>query len=123
MKHCKKCGAQLADDDTYCYFCGSPLEEEVKKEEVRFNTTYNYENENYIRGEKNVFAIIGFIFAFFWPIVGLVLSCIGLSRSKRIDGIGRGMAIGGIIVAILNLVMALVIFLFYSYLIANEGGV
>ena len=27
MKNCKHCGAQLADDDTYCYFCGNPLEE------------------------------------------------------------------------------------------------
>ena len=50
MKYCRKCGAQLADDDNYCYFCGSNLEEqkeELKEERPTFTDQSYYEDNNH----------------------------------------------------------------------------
>ncbi len=52
------------------------------------------------KDEKNTIAIVGLIFAFFVPIVGLIMSIIGLSKSKKTKGVGKGLAIAGIIVSI-----------------------
>ena len=118
MKHCKKCGAQLADDDDYCYFCGSALEDEkeikgeIKNDNIGFNNSYdNNYNHQYTR--RNGLATAGFVLAFFSPIVGLVLSIIGLNKSKTMDGLGRGLAIAGIIVAILNFVITFIMYAIY----------
>ncbi|AEI11776.1 DUF4190 domain-containing protein [Cellulomonas gilvus] len=61
-------------------------------------------------------AILGLVFAFvFWP-AGLVLSIIGMGKTKREGTDGRGLAIGGLVVSLLSLVgtvaaiLALVVF-------------
>ena len=119
MKHCKKCGAQLADDDTYCYFCGANLEEENTNEEKPVFT--NHYEDNYIprNTESNNLALAGFIVAFFSPIVGLVLSIIGLRKARELNGLGRGHAIAGIVVSILNVVLT---FILYSFYISMYNG-
>ena len=127
MKHCKHCGAQLADDDTYCYFCGANLEEETEKVEAKPFDSYgdNY-NNNYVHyhNQTNTLAVVGFVMAFLSPIVGLVLSILGLNRAKMMNGLGRKMAVAGIIVAIANFVITFVIyFLYAAYFYAEEGGV
>ena len=108
MKHCKNCGAQLADDDDYCYFCGKPLEEEIKEKPV----FTNHDEDSYVprSNEYNGIALAGLILAFFSPIIGLILSCIGLNKSKQLNGLGRGQAIAGIIVSIINFALTLVIY-------------
>lgn len=126
MKHCKHCGAQLADDDTYCYFCGANLEEEVEKVEAKTFDSYgdNY-NDNYAHyhNQTNTLAVVGFVMAFLSPIVGLVLSILGLNRARVMKGVGRKMAVAGIIVAIANFIITFVIyFLYAAYLYAEEGG-
>ena len=117
MKYCTKCGAQIADDDDYCYFCGNKLniEEKDEKEELKFSE--QKDDEFYYQSErKNGLAIAGFVVAFFSPIVGLILSIIGLNKSKDMKGEGRGMAIAGIIIAIMTFVVSFII-----YFIAFEG--
>lgn len=125
MKNCKNCGAQLADDDDYCYFCGKPVSE---VEERPVNTNYenhndrytnNYQN-NYNTQPRNGIALAGFIVAFFSPIVGLVLSIIGLNKSKTMNGLGRKHAIAGIIISIVNFIFSF--FIYYIYYAAYYGG-
>ena len=48
----------------------------------------------------NVFAILGFIFAFVLPPLGLVFSIIGLATSGKYGGKLKGMAIAGLIISI-----------------------
>jgi hypothetical protein len=51
-------------------------------------------------------AVLGLVFAFvFWP-AGLVLSIIGLQRTKRNGTGGRGLALAGLIVSIVAAVLA-----------------
>ena len=119
MKYCSKCGAQLADDDMYCYNCGSEtkdLNEEKKVEKDAFDNYYenNYRNSNYYGEQRNTMATLGLVFSFISPILGLVFSIIGLNKSRLLDGVGRGQAIAGIIISILDFVLSfLIIYFFY----------
>ena len=113
MKHCPKCGAQLSDEDDYCYFCGSPYkdleigakdEEEIKFREEKDDNFY-YQTE-----ARNGFALAGFILSFFSPIVGFIFSVIGLNKSKDMKGLGRGQAIAGIIISIANFIFSFILY-------------
>ena len=44
-------------------------------------------------------------------IVGLILSLVGLSKSKQLGGLGRGMAIAGIVTSAVGIVASIVILL------------
>ncbi|MBP6642489.1 MAG: DUF4190 domain-containing protein [Flavobacteriales bacterium] len=55
-------------------------------------------------GGVNIFALLGFIFAFIFPIAGLVLSIIGLNKTKG-GGNGHGLALAGLIISIVFLVV------------------
>ena len=116
MKHCKYCGAQLADDEAYCYFCGKPTETEEEiieeKEEPSFSR-YEYNYQNTYDEPRNGIALAGFIVAFFSPLIGLILSSIGLNKSKMMDGVGRKYAIAGIIISICNFIFTFMIYYLY----------
>ena len=120
MKHCPKCGAQLADDDDYCYFCGNKLEEEiVERTEASFSHIENSSEQYRNNYDNNTPAVVGFVMSFIFPIVGLVLSIIGLKNSKRLNGKNRSLAIAGIIISILNYVITLGL---YFIIYMAEGG-
>jgi len=53
----------------------------------------------------NVFAILGFIFAFVLSPLGLVFSIIGLATSGKYGGKLRGMAIAGMIISIVGIAL------------------
>lgn len=55
-------------------------------------------------GKWNVCAIIGFILAFLFALIGLILSIIGLNQIKRTHEKGRGLAIAGIIISIIMMI-------------------
>lgn len=75
-----------------------------------YNTQYPNNNGGYYYGNSpynqapndrwNGLVIAGFIFSFLIPIVGLILSIIGLVQINRHGGKSRGMAIAGIIISI-----------------------
>ncbi|WP_241863100.1 DUF4190 domain-containing protein [Metamycoplasma hominis] len=58
----------------------------------------------------NEFAIVGFILSFFFSILGLIFSCIGLSKSKSMNDSGRTLSIAEIIISCLTMFFAFVIF-------------
>jgi uncharacterized membrane protein len=49
--------------------------------------------------KTNTLTIIGFILAFFFPLVGLILCIIGLQQIKKRKEKGRELAIAGIIIS------------------------
>lgn len=63
--------------------------------------------------KTNTLAIIGFIFAFLLPIIGLILSIIGLVQINKKKENGKGLAISGIIisciVAFIHLILTIAI--------------
>ena len=53
---------------------------------------------------KNVFAVSGFVLAFFFPSVSLTFSTIAILKARERAGAGQGLAVAGIVLAILVLV-------------------
>ncbi len=56
-------------------------------------------------------AIAGFVLSFFCSLLGLIFSIIGYNECKKSGGIvkGEGLALAGIIIAILNMLLAVVV--------------
>ena len=129
MKHCKYCGAQLADDEAYCYFCGKPTEteeeiiEEKEEQPIFHDQSYYEDKTTYNRQQINTVAMLGLVFAFISPIVGLILSIIGLNKSRQLNGLGRDLAIAGIIVSIVSMVLSLVLYMYLISLYGTEGAI
>ena len=115
MKHCKYCGAQLADDDDYCYFCGRVLEE---KTEQTFNNYNNNGNTQATR--RNVLARIGFVIAFFSPMIGLILSIVALNIAKNMNNDGKKYAIAGIIISVVTFVLSMALYFLLFYYFGEE---
>ena len=116
MKNCKHCGAQLADDDDFCYFCGKPIEEELEPKLSNEAAAYQQQDNNSI-------AVVGFVLAFLFPLLGFIFSIIGLNKAKRLDGKNKGYAVAGILIAVANWVITFAIyFALYAYSFENGGA-
>ena len=113
--NCMQCGKRLSDEARFCDVCGAPVgffnpvaprpyDPDNPQGQAAGVVPYGYGGSHSgghnATQQKNTQAILGFIFAFIIPIVGLVLSIIGLNKSKTNGGVGRGMAIAGIVISI-----------------------
>ena len=90
---CKNCGKEIDDRAVVCPNCG-----------VQVGTVAPAENKT------NVLAIVGFIFAFIMPIVGLICSIIGRNKAPECGGNGRGLATAGIVISVVWMVLAIIIY-------------
>lgn len=99
---CKKCGKEIKDDAVVCPYCGVQV--------GNFSTP---------TPKTNVLAIVGVIFAFLMPVVGLICSIIGKNKVEECGGNGKGLATAGIVIsviAIVLLVLAVVFLLAFAFL-------
>lgn len=69
----------------------------------------------------DVTAVLGLVFAFLVPIVGLVLSIIGLNRTKRDGTAGRGLALAGLIISIVFIALTLILLIGLFTFAATSG--
>ena len=90
---CKNCGKEIDDRAVVCPNCG-----------VQVGTVTPAENKT------NVLAIVGFIFAFIMPIVGLICSIIGRNKAPECGGNGKGLATAGIVISVVWMVLAIIIY-------------
>jgi len=58
-------------------------------------------------GKSNRIALAGLICSFLFPVIGLILSIIGLTKSYSLDGKGHDYAIGGIIISIVMIIIVI----------------
>jgi hypothetical protein len=66
-------------------------------------------NTVHAQEENNGMAIAGFVCSFFVPVVGVVLSAIGLSRVKKnITSKGKGLAVAGLVISIVGIAVWLI---------------
>ncbi|MDE5943809.1 MAG: hypothetical protein K2H30_06360 [Clostridia bacterium] len=80
---------------------------ENKKAEAEKAEAKNAEAETTAVDEpkkKNVIAIVGLVFAFILPLIGLILSCIGVARAETKNYDKCGLAIGGVVVSIVLMI-------------------
>lgn len=143
---CKRCGAELVEGAVYCANCGEPVEKEEEEKVVSEQTGDGHEEcchceecehdheEECCHCEEceakeepkllyNTFAIVGFVLAFFQPVLGLIFSCIGYSQSTKRPEKGTGLAIAGIIISIIAILsQILVVILNFSVFAAIIAG-
>ncbi|WP_223846870.1 DUF4190 domain-containing protein [Bifidobacterium rousetti] len=62
----------------------------------------------------NVMAVVGFALSFFVAIAGLILSIIGLRQIKRTGEKGRGLAIAGIVISVVQMLFVIVIIVIFA---------
>ena len=86
--YCANCGKEIDDKAVVCPYCG-----------VATGKTYSNTST-----ESNTMAIVGFIFAFLMPVVGLICSILGMKKSTELDGKGKGLALAGIIISIVAMI-------------------
>lgn len=92
MKYCENCGKELANG--VCPNCNGD----------------NTQNNNNIQSQNktNAYSIVGFVLSFFISIAGLIVSIIGLKKSKEMNN-GKGLSIAGIVISIVGLVFKILI--------------
>ena len=101
---CKNCEKEVMDEAYYCPYCGEKLREyelEVPLDEETKTVENEEENVATETEEKptNDMAIIGFVGAFVSPLLGFALGGIGLARSFKKKGAGRGFSIAALAVS------------------------
>jgi len=119
MKLCPLCGHQNKDEDKYCAYCGTKIEDVASQAKPAAEVKPTVEAQP-VKTDSNpwvaadTFAIIGFAGALgsagTLAIVALVFSILGL-RSKRL----HGMAVAGLVLSIIGIVFyALYFFILLS---------
>lgn len=83
---CSHCGKELPDDAYVCMNCGCLVGD------GKISATYTH-------AEKNGMAIAGFVCSFFSPLLGWIFGGIGLNRSAKRNGKGKGLSIAALVIA------------------------
>ncbi len=111
MSYCKGCGAQLPDGAVFCPSCGRNVASDSQQQSAGTNTTSqnNYSQPVYVDDKYSIMSIIGFVFAFIKPIVGLIISIIAYNQAK-VDCSSRSQSFAksGIIISAVFLGLALI---------------
>lgn len=102
-KYCTHCGNEIDKNAVVCPHCGEILRPEV------FNPPAPAPQQE----TSNVLAILGLIFSFLMPVVGLVCSIIGLNQAKKMNGNGHSLALAGVIVSAVLLALWLILFMIF----------
>jgi len=85
MKYCKGCGSELPDDAIFCPSCGRNVQNDGQNTAGNTYTQYNNNYNNppvYPSDKYSVISILGFVFSFLYPVVGLILSIIAYNQAK-----------------------------------------
>lgn len=144
MAVCSECNAKLRDDDIYCPKCGHQVtknkqlfccrcgakipsgESFCSKCGTKVGTNINYDNYDSWNSqqpatyhESNTMAMVGFVLAFFIPLLGLIFSCIGYSKSKYLNGDGKDMSMAGIILSSVFIAIGIISVIIYIAYISS----
>ena len=65
--YCVRCGKNIDEGSKYCTSCGYPVDGKVKE-------------ENETKDNAKVISILGMIFSFIIPIIGLILNIISICK-------------------------------------------
>ncbi len=101
--YCQNCGAQIDDDAYVCIHCGT-LVKELPQE------TAFAQNGAVQTGKKtNGMAIAGFVCSFFFALLGLIFSIIGMQQCKERGDNGYGLAKAGMIISIVWMAIVFIV--------------
>lgn len=95
-RFCPNCGNEVEENADICLKCGFKMQ----------NT--NSISNNTSSKNSNGMAVAGFILSFFFALLGLIFSIIGLKKSKETNS-GKGLSIAGIIISCINMIIGVII--------------
>ncbi len=95
---CTNCGKEINDNAAICPYCGV-----VANKSALSNASGN-------TNQSNTMAIVGFIFSFFFALVGLICSIIGFKKAAELGGNGKGLALAGIIISSISIIITIIVF-------------
>lgn len=128
---CKNCGAKIEDNSKFCASCGSeiiletPIENNTPTQEQETIQNPNVESTNNTQAENIensaprkkfsgkgiagfVLSLVGlFIFGIPCGILGVVFSSIAMKETKTKNLRGKGLAIAGLVISIIDIVLTL----------------
>lgn len=98
--YCSNCGKELNDNADVCIYCGA------------FTNKNNNKRTNVEQKEFNTVALVGFIFSFFFPLVGFILGLIGMGKAKKTNS-GIGFAIAAVLLSLIFILINIIVFGIY----------
>lgn len=111
---CNNCGKQVDDNTVFCPNCGTNLSETAASAAQTAQPMSNSpvsEPETAKPAERNTIAIVGFVFAFLFPLVGLICSIIGCVRAVKNGAEHKGLSIAGIVISAVWGIVELILFI------------
>lgn len=133
---CKYCGNDIPEDAKFCPMCGGAQEagepegqtgaentrsfdggaaqagagQTQKPDGVYVQTSYSdQKTANGAAPAYNGMAIAGFVLAFFFPVLGLIFSAIGMSQCNQRGDNGKGLAIAGLVISIVVIAIWIIV--------------
>ena len=83
---CSHCGKEVSNEAYVCTACGCLVKSAPVANEV-------------VPEQKNGIAIAGFVCSFFIPLLGWIFGGVGLSRSAKRNGKGKGFSIAALVIS------------------------
>ncbi len=127
--YCQYCGNEVDENAVFCSKCGAKLKNDspapAGERDEFFNPAPSYQQPTYQQpvyqqpvapNTTNTMAIVGFIFSFFFAIVGLICSIIGYKQCNQTKEGGKGLALAGIIISAVSMALAfIIVMIVFSY--------
>ena len=128
MKTCPSCGKGIGENTNFCPFCGAPCAQEKAEDQQQENAGEGvfYESAPVNQGQPGaskgftiaglVLGIVAIVFIFIpgvsflgWicSIVGIILSAVAISQSKK-AGEKNSMAVAGLVLSIIAIVIGVI---------------
>lgn len=116
MKYCAYCGKELFDEALICSNCGCPTELYKKQQQQAQQGQAQTQNQT-APVSTNIYAILSLIFAFVFPIIGIVFGKISLNEIRKFpnqkgEGLakaGLGLSIAFLVIAVLCVILSIII--------------
>lgn len=105
-KFCTHCGKAIADGNTVCSACGTPVDVAVVNTQPTVIVNNNTEKGNGMAVAGFVISLISLILCcgtLSW--LSLIFSIVGIVSAKKLLGKGKGLSIAGIILSVLGMIL------------------
>jgi uncharacterized membrane protein YvbJ len=109
MKYCSHCGKELLDEAVVCHSCGCPVD---NRPQQPMPQTQSY----------SILSIVGLVFAFIGPLIGLIVSIIANSNAKACGDV-KSMSLSktGIILSAVFLVIYVLLIILFTAVLLSAG--
>ena len=101
--YCSNCGRQIAEGSNFCNGCGAGV-----GAAPAYSNNSSTTQTVYVQSQTNIMAVLGLIFAFIFPLLGIIFSCIGLGFARDNNGNGKGIAQAGLWISIIWIVLVVI---------------